>query len=437
LGSQAPLFYGPIQEGKDGWNAAFFCGSNAVLRREALMQLGIVGYVRSTERAVGARLRDAASIVRRARRRVDSDAGALVLEETANALRQAQKALGNGEPLAEVTYALKRSVDAAAHQVVTGDLSAMRADLAELGLAESTHGASDSELLALLTHRDLSPLNALGAVQVALHAIEVSRSHEAQPVLPLATNSVTEDMSTSMRLHSQGWSSVFHNELLADGLAPEDLGTMLTQRLRWAQGTMQVFLRENPLLIKGLSLPQRLMYFSTMWSYLSGFATIVYLAAPVIFLTVGVLPVRSFAPVFFVHFIPFLVMNQLLFLVAARGIPTWRGQQYNLALFPVWIRAFLSAAGSVFFKRTLSFAVTSKTRTQGGGTPLRHLRWQIAAAVILVIAIVIGIVRLTVLREEFVGTFVNLVWVAYDFATLSVLIGAVRYRGYRQEGETI
>jgi cellulose synthase (UDP-forming) len=45
---------------------------------------------------------------------------------------------------------------------------------------------------------------------------------------------------------------------------------MLTQRLRWAQGTMQVPLRENPLLQRGLSLPQRLMYFSTMWSYLSG-----------------------------------------------------------------------------------------------------------------------------------------------------------------------
>jgi cellulose synthase (UDP-forming) len=25
LGSQAPLFYGPTQQGKDGWNAAFFC----------------------------------------------------------------------------------------------------------------------------------------------------------------------------------------------------------------------------------------------------------------------------------------------------------------------------------------------------------------------------------------------------------------------------
>ena len=54
FGSQAPLFYGPIQQGKDGWNAAFFCGSNAVLRREALMQLGVRHYVRELEQRVSA-----------------------------------------------------------------------------------------------------------------------------------------------------------------------------------------------------------------------------------------------------------------------------------------------------------------------------------------------------------------------------------------------
>jgi cellulose synthase (UDP-forming) len=66
LGSQAPLFYGPIQQGKDGWNAAFFCGSNAVLRRDALMQLGIVGYVRSLEQSVVAALRAASRMLQRA-----------------------------------------------------------------------------------------------------------------------------------------------------------------------------------------------------------------------------------------------------------------------------------------------------------------------------------------------------------------------------------
>ena len=55
------------------------------------------------------------------------------------------------------------------------------------------------------------------------------------------------------------WRSVYHDEVLAVGLAPEDLSTMLTQRLRWAQGTVQVMLRENPLVQRGLTLAQRLV----------------------------------------------------------------------------------------------------------------------------------------------------------------------------------
>ena len=67
LGSQAPLFYGPIQQGKDCWNAAFFCGSNAVLRLEALMREGVARYVRDVELGVGRALQSAGSVLRKAR----------------------------------------------------------------------------------------------------------------------------------------------------------------------------------------------------------------------------------------------------------------------------------------------------------------------------------------------------------------------------------
>ena len=49
------------------------------------------------------------------------------------------------------------------------------------------------------------------------------------------------------------------------------------------------------------------------------------------YLVLGILPVTSLSWDFFVRFIPFMVVNQLLFLVVGRGIPTWRGQQYSLA----------------------------------------------------------------------------------------------------------
>jgi cellulose synthase (UDP-forming) len=152
FGHSAHLFYGPIQQGKDGLNAAFYTGTNAILRREALMSVGIKRFSRK--------------------------------------LRRNQEYI----------------------------------DQFEL----------------------------IGA---------------------LATNSITEDMNTAMHLHANGWQSVYHNELLAEGLAPDDLGSTLKQRLRWAQGTIQVLMLDNPLTLKGLSIWQRLQYFQTMYSYFAGFAT--------------------------------------------------------------------------------------------------------------------------------------------------------------------
>jgi len=47
--SENEMFYGKIQKGLDRWNAAFFCGSAAVLRREALEEVGGFSGVTITE----------------------------------------------------------------------------------------------------------------------------------------------------------------------------------------------------------------------------------------------------------------------------------------------------------------------------------------------------------------------------------------------------
>ena len=74
-----------------------------------------------------------------------------------------------------------------------------------------------------MSARDWSPLGALESVQAVLDALIVERTDEAQPVMPMATISVTEDMATAMRMHAMGWKSVYHHEVLAYGLAPEDI----------------------------------------------------------------------------------------------------------------------------------------------------------------------------------------------------------------------
>ncbi|MCM0615978.1 glycosyltransferase [Arthrobacter sp. TS-15] len=441
LGSQAPLFYGPIQQGKDGWNAAFFCGSNAILRREALMQLGLVGYVKATEKSIRRALAASRTAIKKARRSPEAENPLVeqMLNEVEAATESAQKELEAGASLSEITYRVRRQVDDAVRTLVAADFSALQSDLEEIAAMELAHvGESGvttvaSDAVDRMSGRDWSPLGALESVHAVLDAISVERSDEAQPIMPLATISVTEDMATAMRLHGLGWKSVYHHEILANGLAPEDLKTMLTQRLRWAQGTMQVLLRENPLVQRRLTWGQRLMYFSTMWSYLSGFAAVVYFAAPIIYLTLGILPVSSLSYDFFIRFIPFMVVNQLLFLVAGHGIPTWRGQQYSLALFPTWIKACTTAARNVWFGRPLGFAVTPKAR-QSGGPSWSLIRPQIIVAVLLAIALVVGLIRLLAGMSEPLGTLVNVAWVAFDLVVLSVLVKAVLYKGFEPEG---
>jgi cellulose synthase (UDP-forming) len=259
FGSDAPLFYGPIMQGKDGWNAAFFCGSNAILRREALLQLGLTEYVRDMEKRFVHGLRSLRhDVLLRSHPTQDRPAVQLLR----SSLAEANQALRAGVPLERVSDIVKQGVAAAQDLSSRQDILRIADTLKDLAEAGDTNAAEtrrhllgNLETLPEEVKRDPA---SLGVGEAAMGDLDLTRAREALPVLPLATISVTEDMATAMRLHALGWKSAFHPDVLAYGLAPEDLRTALNQRLRWAQGTIQVLLRENPLFKRGLSLPQRI-----------------------------------------------------------------------------------------------------------------------------------------------------------------------------------
>ncbi|MGE0419195.1 MAG: glycosyltransferase [Acetobacteraceae bacterium] len=55
----------------------------------------------------------------------------------------------------------------------------------------------------------------------------------------MATETVTEDMLTSFKMREHGWRTIFLNERLSLGLAPEGLSEYITQRGRWCLGAIQ------------------------------------------------------------------------------------------------------------------------------------------------------------------------------------------------------
>lgn len=395
LGSQAELFYGPIQQGKDGWDAAFFCGSNAVLRREALMALGLTRY----SRAATGRTRAALRVGRSRLEDLLSELGlrepsaTQVVEEALEAVHRAEDQLRHGVVLTEITYELR----AALH-------------------------------LAAIGHPKL-PEKVVSELDAVLEAVDVARTDQALAIHPMDTTTITEDMATAMHLHAMGWTSVYHHEVLVHGLAPDDAKTMLTQRQRWAAGSMQVFFRDNPLFVRGLTMPQRLMYLGTMTSYLNGFAALAYIAAPVVFLLFGIFPLNADPWVFFSLFVPSFLACQALFQVAGRGSRgLWRGQQMSFALFPTWIAATLSGAAATFLGRHLAFSVTAKTK-QSNGPGYRFVRPQLIAMGILIASSIVGVARAAVGEAPLYPTLITLGWVAMDLALLGVVIGVARYQG--------
>jgi cellulose synthase (UDP-forming) len=100
----------------------------------------------------------------------------------------------------------------------------------------------------------------------------------------IAVKSITEDCETSLLLHAQGLNSCYINRPMVCGLSPESPTDYLTQHSRWAKGMLQILMFYNPLFMSGLTIPQRIAYFSSCYSWFFGFARVVFFLAPSAFL---------------------------------------------------------------------------------------------------------------------------------------------------------
>jgi cellulose synthase (UDP-forming) len=197
----------------------------------------------------------------------------------------------------------------------------------------------------------------------------VLRRSALESVGGAATATITEDILTSMRMHARGWKSLYHNEVLAVGVAPGDLDGFRTQRLRWAQGSMQILRsRENPILKRGLSLPQRVNYFASMTTYFQAVQLAVLVAMPALVLFTGQSPIANLGGSFFVRFGPYLVLTLLAskLLGGSRQRMLWDQYFSFLRLF-TFLRALpvLVTGG-----KRLRFRVTPKAPTESAHSSL-------------------------------------------------------------------
>ena len=173
----------------------------------------------------------------------------------------------------------------------------------------------------------------------------------------VATETVTEDIHTTVRLHRAGWQTVYHNEVLAYGLAARNAGEYQAQRLRWGIGAMQLLRTERPLTGPGLTMPQRLAYASTLFGWFDAWRSLAYVVLPLIVMATGAVPIQAGAMTFMAVFGATFAVQRLALAMLGRGYVDQRmATLFDLMRMEVGLRA----TSTLLRPRPQVFRVTAK-----------------------------------------------------------------------------
>lgn len=130
-----------------------------------------------------------------------------------------------------------------------------------------------------------------------------------QAIGGLATDSVTEDYLLTLALREEGFQTVYLNEKLSLGLAPEGLKEYITQRSRWCLGLVQICrspygpLRRNGLrLVDRVSLIEAFLYWAASYAF-----RLLCVAVPILYWLFGIQAVHADAQTALWYFLPSFV----------------------------------------------------------------------------------------------------------------------------------
>lgn len=168
----------------------------------------------------------------------------------------------------------------------------------------------------------------------------------------IPSDTVTEDIHTSLKLHKKEFKAIFLGESIAYGIAAADLDEYYKTRLRWAHGNLATLKTENIFTCKGLTFKQRLAYLSLGLIYLEGWQQLLLFMVPIIALTAGWAPFEI-TPINVSVVLIFPILTTLLLQEYGAGLSRyWTNEIFAMARWPIHIMASLALVGKKLSWRT-------------------------------------------------------------------------------------
>lgn len=251
----------------------------------------------------------------------------------------------------------------------------------------------------------------------------------------IPTETVTEDMHTSIRLQEKGYKTFYFNRPLAAGLAAESFSEYLQQRRRWAKGCLQIFFSPelNPLFSKGLNIGQKICYLGALNYYFLGIPRLIYLLAPSIYILFNLHACVATLDQLLLYQIPYLFFMISSFLYISSGMrkPIITDAYETVISFDLTIVALHTM---IFPTKRLPFRVTQKSlQFDKPFIDLMSLLPELTIFSVLIVSILLVPVCFIYNLRQDEALIINTAWLIYNFFVIVLAIKAGTERPQRRK----
>ena len=172
------------------------------------------------------------------------------------------------------------------------------------------------------------------------------------------TGVITEDFATGVMIQSKGYTCYAINDIVAAGLSPDDLKSLINQRRRWARGCIQTMKETGFLYKRGWSFRQRMCYLSSVLYWYSPIKRLFYLISPIAFAVFSIIVVKCTIDQVLVFWLPmYLFQARILKILSGNIRNTKWSNVYETIMFPSLL---LPVILETFGITNRTFAVTRK-----------------------------------------------------------------------------
>lgn len=179
----------------------------------------------------------------------------------------------------------------------------------------------------------------------------------------IATDTITEDFETGIKIQARGYSCYAIDKTLAHGLAPTDIDSLIKQRVRWGRGCITSLRHVHLLLNPHLKLNTKLSYIACWMYWWAFFRRFVFIVSPILFVLFHIPSVICTMRELGLICLPaFVLYNHALKETSGRIRNRRWSNTVDTVIFPYLIIPILLES---LFIRQKTFHVTKKTRQRG------------------------------------------------------------------------